>query len=355
MKTAGRLSSDLADRIRRVAEVRTDEPVVISLYVNLDPTDFGRQAARDAQIESLIDRARSDDAFGTLSHDAKAILDRDLERVRTWAKESMDPSGVRGVALFCSTEADLFESFRLSAPVGPDITVGTTANLEPLIAALPGDAWCVFLVNRKTDRIMRGSRERLIETTSTSEEVHGQHDQGGWSQARYQRSVEKDVKDHVQHACDRLFTAFQHTPFDHLIIGCPDELRPELESKLHAYLRERLVQFVDAEVEHEGAEDVLERVRPEIEQYERRAETELLDRLSERLGRGERAVSGLAAVSDALDQQRVEVLLVAANAREAVMPDLIQRCILQAAVVRYVRYHEPERALGGPVAALLRF
>ena len=45
----------------------------------------------------------------------------------------------------------------------------------------------MFLVNRKLARILRGSRERLEEVAYITDDVHGWHDQGGWSQARYQR------------------------------------------------------------------------------------------------------------------------------------------------------------------------
>jgi peptide chain release factor subunit 1 len=384
MKSAGRLASDLSRRIRTLAEIRVDEPVVLSMYVNLDPGEFATPKDRESQIESLIDQARSDSAVAALSHESRTTLDADFERVKAWTKSSMDPAGAHGVAVFCCSSADLFEFFRLSAAVGPKIHVGEAAYLEPLTSAMPGEAWCVFLVNRRTNRILRGSRDRLVEGASFEDDVHGQHDQGGWSQARYQRSVEKEVSDHVQNACDRLFEAFNRVPFDKLLVGCPPELWPEVETKLHSYLSERVVERFDAEVEHEGLDDVLERVRPLIEQDERREETRLVDRLAEQLGRKERAASGLGSVLEALNANRVEVLFLsegleapgvacprcgwigtdgtecpvdgaALEGAGDIIDKAIQKSVLQSASVHRVRYHEPERALGGPIAALLRF
>jgi peptide subunit release factor 1 (eRF1) len=50
----------------------------------------------------------------------------------------------------------------------------------------------VALVSRADARFLRGGREGLTEEGRVSDDIHGQHDQGGWSQARYERSVDQD-------------------------------------------------------------------------------------------------------------------------------------------------------------------
>lgn len=384
MTTSGRLGTDLARRVRKLAELRTDEPVVLSVYVNLDPSEHPTPKDRAAQIESLIDRARSDAAKLGLSHHGERQLTDDIERVRQWAVSSMDADGAHGIAVFCCSENDVFEVFRLSGAVGPEVHVGHAASLESLTKSMPGDTWCVFLVNRRMDRILRGNHDRLIEVGTASDDVHGQHDQGGWSQARYQRSVEKDVDDHIRDACDRLFEASNRLPFDKLLVGCPRELWPRVEAKLHSYLTDVHVHRFDAEVEHEGPDEVLDRVRPYIEQEERRVEKALMDRLAEQLGRDDRAVSGLGPVLEALNASRVEVLVLTDAGAQAgvvcsacgwmgtdgstcpadgtkldrvenIADTATRQAVLQSASVHEVRYHEPDRALGGQIAALLRF
>src|SRR5256885_9916650 len=66
--------------------------------------------------------------------------------------------------------------------------------------------------------IRRPPRSTLFPYTTLfrSDEVHGQHDQGGWSQARYQRSVEKEVHDHLKRTAEVAFRRFQRLPFDRL-------------------------------------------------------------------------------------------------------------------------------------------
>lgn len=69
MGTAGKLATDLGQRIRDLAQLRMDDPVVLSLYLSLDPSGFATARERDAQIESLADRARTQLAALSLPHD----------------------------------------------------------------------------------------------------------------------------------------------------------------------------------------------------------------------------------------------------------------------------------------------
>jgi peptide chain release factor subunit 1 len=383
MATSGQLTT-VDSRIRKLAAIRTDEPRVISVYVSLDPGEFPTRKERRSEIESLMDEAATKVDDDALSHDGRNALARDISKVRDWAETSLDPDGAKGVAVFCSSPIDLFEVFKLARPVAPEVRVDHAPYLEPLIATLPHDAWCVFVVNRADAKIFRGTRDHLTDVERIQDDVHQQHDQGGWSQARYQRSVEKEVSDHVKNACDHLFEEFRIAPFDKLLIACPQERWPEVEEKLHSYLKERLVEQFDADILGDGPDDVLERCRPLIEQHERRQEAALIERLAEGLGQNDRAASGLAPVLEALHMRRVETLLIDADFHAAgvvcrqcgwmapqgkncpfdktpvdrvddIIEAAVEAAVLQSAAVHEVRYHEPDRALGGSIAALLRF
>src|SRR5438105_1138941 len=81
--------------------------------------------------------------------------------------------------------------------------------------------------------------DHMREVASLVDDVHGWHDQGGWSQARYQRGIAKEAHDHIKHAADELFKRFKSGAVQRLIIGTPQELRGEIEASLHSYLRDR--------------------------------------------------------------------------------------------------------------------
>ena len=69
------------DQLRALAELRLDRPLVISLYLNLDPSQFATPPARKSGIRSLIDEAeRRVRERNGLSHEDRAALQGSLER-----------------------------------------------------------------------------------------------------------------------------------------------------------------------------------------------------------------------------------------------------------------------------------
>ena len=97
---------------------------------------------------------------------------------------------------------------------------------------------------------------RSTETDRIVDDVHSQHEKGGWSQANYQRSVEKEVTDHLLHAAELAFDVYKKRGLDRVLIGAPDELLTEFKGKLHPYLKERIAGRISVDVENASLDDV---------------------------------------------------------------------------------------------------
>src|SRR3954454_13473790 len=97
------------EKLRQLARLRPGNGTgVLSLFLNLDPSEFATPPARETEIRSLIDAAeRSLRDAGQLSHDGRESLKRDISRAREYLSGA-DFSGAHGLALFCSEAADLF-------------------------------------------------------------------------------------------------------------------------------------------------------------------------------------------------------------------------------------------------------
>jgi peptide chain release factor subunit 1 len=371
------------EKVRSLASLRSPDAKVVSVYLDLDPSQL--PAARRTQIESLLLDAESRYAKQSddVSHSARLALREDINRVRTYLEgPEFSAKNARAVAVFCSSPAGLFEVVRLSRPVQSELVVDDSPFIEPLNRASSPDGWCVLLVNRRTSRVFRGTRERLEEVGTFRDEVHRWHDQGGWSQARYQRGIEKEIHDHIKGTCEQLFRMHKREPMRGLIVGAATQLWPEVEGTLHSYLRDLVVARVDVDVEHSNADEVTKVAAPVIEEEERRTERAALDRLSEGLGTGTRAAAGLDDVLAALNQQRVETLLLAAGfrapgvacacgwagtsgrtcpvdsgsleARDDIVETAVEQAITQSADVRTVEFHD-DLDKHGSIAAICRF
>jgi peptide chain release factor subunit 1 len=308
------------DGVRRLAEIRLESPLVLSLYLDLDPSQFAVAQARASAVTSLLDEAeRRVREVDGLDHEEQRQLERSVERAREFLQGDLDASGAHGIALFASEPAGLFEGMKLPRSVGTRVAVERSPVVGPLAGIEWRERWCVVLVSRSDARIFRGAADRLFEREALRDDVHGQHQQGGWSQARYERHVEKEKDDHFKHASDVLLRHFEREPFERLVLGATAEIAADFESKLHPYLAERLGGRIDVDVETADADEVLERAAPLLDELEEKREREAL----ERLGAPDRGAEGLLKVLEGLNERRVETLLLADGYRAA---GVICRC-----------------------------
>jgi peptide chain release factor subunit 1 len=294
------------DELRRLAQVRLDRPLVLSLYLDLDPAQFATPPARATAVRSLLDEAeRRLRELDGLSHQDRADLEASLKRAANVLERDLPTEGAQGVAVFSSEAAGLFETLRLPRPVRNRVAIGHSPLVGPLARLERRERWCVALVSRRDARIFRGSPDGLREVEQIHDVVFGQHDQGGWSQARYQRGIEKEKDDHLKNTAEALMKHFKRRPFQRLILGGPREVVADFESKLHGYLSERLAGRIDVDVDNSTPEQVLQKAQPLFEELEEEREAAAL----ERLGEGGRAAVGLEDVLQALNERRVECLL----------------------------------------------
>jgi peptide chain release factor subunit 1 len=292
------------DTLRRLAELRLDRPVVLSLYLDLDPTEFATPPARATAVRSLLDEAeRKVKERDSLPHGDRMALEAALRRARTFLERELPTDGAHAVAVFASEPAELFEALKLPRSVRNRVAIGRSPLVGPLARLERGERWCVALVSRRDARIFRGSPDGLREIEQIHDLVFGQHDRGGLSQARYQRGIEKEKADHLKHTAEALMRHYKRRPFQRLITGGPREVVSDFESKLHGYLKERLAGRIEVDVDTATPEQVLKAAQPRFEELEREREAETLERL------GERGACGPADVLRALNERRVETLL----------------------------------------------
>jgi peptide chain release factor subunit 1 len=285
---------------------------VVSLYLDLDPERFATAPARASQIRSLIDQAsREVDGGSGLDHEDRTILRADLERIRSYLLSREPPfKGARALALFCCGRDGLFETVQLPRPVEGRVLIGQTPYIEPLIAALQQRPWLVALVSRRAARVLSGPPDALQMRERLDESVHGQHDQGGWSQANYQRSVEKDTDDHLRRAADIVHRIWRRERFDRLAVGGPQEIVPRFEAMLAEEPRSHLMpQRVDVDLSSATDEQIRAAVEKLMLEDDKRREREALDRLAAGIGSGGRAAGGPEATVEALNERRVQTLL----------------------------------------------
>jgi peptide chain release factor subunit 1 len=297
------------NRLRELARFRSPSECAISLYVDLDPAVTPTPTVADTRVSSLLSDAgkRIDAKRERLTHQEREGLERDLGRIREFYDNEFERDGARGVAVFVS--GDYWSTLSLPDPVPDVVDLGRGFNIGPLAPHVGrGDGALVALVGRERGQLFRLVGGRLREVVDRTEEQPGRHDQGGWSQARYQRHIENLVAEHLREVASELDQVVRNLEGPKVVVVGSDETRSEFIETLPHEVKNALVGTTEAEA-HVDANGLLAVVQPLLEEAGVADERAAIERWRERAAKGTRASSGWAETLEAASDARVELLL----------------------------------------------
>jgi peptide chain release factor subunit 1 len=299
------------ERLRELAGFRAEKGCAISLYIDLDPSVAPTAGDAETRVNSLLSEGeRSDGASrGDLTHEEKQGLKADFERIRRYVDDEFNRDGARGLAIFAAGLDNAWTVLALSESVTDGVTVGHDFYLAPLVPLVGrGEGALVAAVNRERGQIYRLRGGKLVDLADRSEEQPRRHDQGGWSQANFQRHVDGLAAEHMRTVAEELDRQVRRLHRPSVVIACPEEYRSELLEMLSQETRSALAGWINAEA-HAGPAELLDLARPVLDESRARQETATLERWREEAGRNGRAASGWAETLEAASDGRVEYLL----------------------------------------------
>ncbi len=299
------------ESLRELAAFRAEKGCAISLYVDLDPSSTPTAGDVATRVRSQLDAAgKSHGATRTdLAHEVRGGLRGDFERLEQYFEEEFNRDGAHGLAVFAASLDNFWKVLALPAPVPDAVRVADDFLLAPLVPLLGrGDGALVAVVGRERGRVLALRAGRLEEIADRSENVPGRHDQGGWSQANYQRHIENLAHEHYKAVAAELEHRFRTLGRPRIVVVCGEETRSELADVLPAEVTDAIVGWTTAEA-HASEADVYEVVAPLLEQWRATRESEVVERWREETGRGGRGTSGWADTLEAASDGRVDVLL----------------------------------------------
>jgi peptide chain release factor subunit 1 len=293
-----------AARVRALATYRAARPAAISCYLDLDPSIVPTASELATHVTSIVDdlRRRSE-------HDTQ--LRRDADAIASFLESDLERTGAHGLALFVSGADDRWSEIRLPRRLDDGLHIGRTFVVAPLLEFVERDReLIVAAVGRDRGTLWRLRDGEIGALEDLSRDGQGQHDQGGWSQARYQRARGEEARDHMQAVADEISRRIRQGSDTLLAVACAEEQRATFEEMLRPHVRTALVGFLELE-----KQDDAHALAPEagrlLQARLAGERAELLERWREELGQG----SGRAADSwdDALTAAwdgRVEAVLV---------------------------------------------
>src|SRR5581483_3024760 len=149
------------------------------------------------------------------------------------------------------------------------------APLVPLVGR--ADGVLVASVGRERGQLYELRDGRLEPVADRSEEQPRRHDQGGWSQANYQRHVDTLAQEHLREVADELERQLRRRGTARIVIACAEETRAELA----------------------GRPELLALAKRVLERRESELESAAVDRWHDEIGRDGRATAGWASTLEA--------------------------------------------------------
>jgi peptide chain release factor subunit 1 len=298
------------DGLRELAGFRAEKGCAISLYLDLDPSVAPTPADAASRINSLTNEGEERIASThELTHEQREALRSDFARIRAYFENEFDREGTRGLALFCAGLDNFWHPLPLADSVEERINVGREFYLAPLVPLVGrGDGALVAFVGRERGDVYRLQAGRLVEIAQQFDETPGRHDQGGWSQARFQRHIDKLAADHFRNVAEVLERQVRRLQGPRVVMISNEEHRSDFEDAVPNEIKSAIIGWTQAEA-HAGAPELLEVARPVLEDWHARQEQEAAARWQEEAGRGGRAASGWPATLEAASDGRVELLL----------------------------------------------
>ncbi len=294
----------LKDEMERLSRIHSSDGV-LSLYVAVDPTI---SYSRGHEITAAKSALRSLER--TLAEGMRSSFERERERALHFLEHERTEES-RSVAIFSSQRAGLWKTIPLNIRTQSQAFFGPRPRILPLAQiADEYERYCAVFVSKEDSKLFVISMGDVEEERTISDDVPGRHDQGGWSQARYQRHREFHVLEHIKRTLAGLNDYLSSRPFQRLIVAGPEEVTTQFVEVLPTTLRDRLIASVSCPPTA-TRDEVMAAAAPAIHDFERNEEEALLSKISELADAGGHAVLGLEATLGAVGDGRVHELAVA--------------------------------------------
>ncbi len=233
----------LTAQLGRLAEFEAGPFPVLSLYLNLQADDRGRDRFEPFVRKELSDRVRTYAAAAP----ERESLQKDADRIAEYLTDL--PSSLNGLAIFACAGADFFEAIQLAPPVAEHrLYISDQPHLYPLARLLDQYPRYLILLADTHSARMFVLAANIVERTARIEGTKTKHHKmGGWSQARYQRHVENYHLHHAKEIVDVLTRTVRDEGIERIIISGEETIVPLLRDQLPKDVAARIIDVVRLE------------------------------------------------------------------------------------------------------------
>src|SRR5919202_5512662 len=303
-------SNTLEGIIDRLAEFEPVELPVVSLYLNAQANEHGRQDFERFLRKEFSERARTFKAHSP----ERESFERDVERINTYLRDELRPE-TNGVAVFaCAGADDFFEAVQTVAPIESHrLYIYNQPHLYPLARLMDQyPRYAVLVADTNRARLFVFGRGKALSSDEIQNVKTKGSKVGGWSQMRYQRHLENYHLQHAKEVAEQLERVVREDGIEHVILAGDEVIIPLLKEQFPKAVAERVVDVLSLDInapEHEILSESLAAMR----EHDLVSDQDKVQELLDQYRAGGLAVVGSTDTLEALAMGQVEELFIAAR------------------------------------------
>jgi len=297
------------EELRHLARVESPENSAVTFYFQPQTPQNKSHREEQIQVKDLVrDALRRAEKNGN-----NPSVRADLKRILELA-EQLHGNHARGKAVFACSAKSIWREFDLPKRLKrTQLYVAHRFHLRPLAAvAASSPRCCVALIDRERARLFELWMDEIREQAEIVDPLPraGRSDGfAGYDAGHNERHVDNHAMRHFKNVSQRLQELHNAHGCDSFIVGCREDLWPQIEPHLHTYVRQKMLGRFGIDPALATTEQVREqawRILDERDASERQALVREVMGGAQRNGRGK---VGLRGVLEALEQGEVQTLL----------------------------------------------
>lgn len=344
--------------MRKLAEIESTGAPVITAYLDMRPEATGQ----NPQVRSgrIVLRDRLRELRRPLEPRGQALesFNRDAERMESFVDNEMNDA-TEGLAMWACDALGLWETAQVETPFENQVSVGPHADLYQLARLRDEfETSVVALVDSNTARLFVYRGGALAEGDGVDDEDEDSYHKtsvGGWSQARYQRHVDKHRKDFAEETAAALTETVHRNAAGHVVIAGDAPALTWLEEALPRDVLDKVEDVAHIDI-HADRNEIYHDIAPLLRDVEAQLGQETVERFVGEARRDGTAAVGLEGVRAALERGQVDTLLIDhyGPLDQETRADLVRQAANTGARLEVVERNDALQQLGG-VGALLRY
>jgi len=299
--------------IRELANFHSPEGCAVTFYYQ--PTTPLNKSHREESIlvKDLVRNATREAEKRGRNGASRA----DLDRIMGMA-ETLRGNGGKAKAIFACSKQGFWREFDIPAHLPKsNLLLNQRFHLKPLAAVLDGiRRACIVLLDRNKARIFESVNDDITEKQDFVNELTRRgksYGWGGYDAGHVERRQTHETMQHFKVVAESIEQYFERGGCDYLLIGCHDEIWPEIEQHLRSHARQRLVAHFRIDPKSATLEQLKPIAREKLREFDAGVKLGLIHEVIGEAHRNGRGATGLRRTLRSLEIGEVQTLLLGSN------------------------------------------